>query len=199
MSQQNITGGQTPLLVSDFSTRLQNEDSDYRKSGVDFLTPFKTVLPAYAASYANNYYKVASQTSAPTTFSAPQANGVLGAIFEENLPADCIDDGLLALEIWRGTTPSTLLNESLVVKKDDESAWDMSTSTHIYWRNAGRKFRVFIGASYTGSSGSTVDYKWAASYKRFPTYPAVTGDAIDAPAEDVETLYQSWKSSVVKV
>lgn len=191
----NISNGQTPLLVSDFVTRLQNNDHDYFVGAPDFIKPFATVLPLYAKSYTANsgaYYKVPSQTSAPTAFSTAQYAVTGGNIYEQALPADCIDNGLLSLEVFYGTTGVTPLN--VTVQQADETQWiiDATNTNQIFWKQQGRKFRAFIPTLYSASS----PLQYTTSYQRFPTLPAVVGDAIDAPAEDIDTLFQKWSNYV---
>ena len=190
-----ISSGKTPLLPSDFKDRLQNEDADYAKpsSTLDFLRPFKIVLPKYAKDYEGSYYEVPSQTSAPTAFPTEQYSSAYGKFYEIAYPSDAIDDGISAIEVSFGATG--IVDQSHVLEKE-EPEWvvDGVNTQDVYWHQAGRKIRMYVPSTYA-SSGTL---KHAEGYTRFPTIPDIISDPIDAPAEDVETLYGLWKEAVIK-
>lgn len=193
MAQGNFSDGRTSLLVSDFIDRLKAEDSAYFKSGTDFITPLQMVLPVYAASYSGSYYRTKSQTSAPTSFSTEQKATDYGNFYEEPIPADCQDDGVEALHVFYDTTNA--VSPENIEKNTDEQAWDIATNK-VYWRQSGRYLRVFI--PYQIASSGSLAYT-IPSFKRLPSYPQAEGDYIDAPAEDIETLFNSYKASVIKL
>jgi hypothetical protein len=193
MAQGNFTDGKTSLLVSDFIDRLKAEDSAYFKTGTDFITPFQIVLPSYAADYSGSYYRKKSQTSAPTSFSTEQKATSYGNFYEEPVPADCQDNGVESLHIFYDT--NSVVAPENTVNSEDEQAWNL-TENKVYWRQSGRYLRVFI--PYQIASSGSLAYT-IGSFKRLPTYPQSESDYIDAPAEDVETLFNSYKASVIKL
>lgn len=200
MGQQNITDGRTPLLVSDITEILQTEDPDYLKSGVNFLTPYKTSLAEYAKAYSaedgGNYYRVPSNSSAPTAFPSAQTTTPYGKTYEIPLPTDCIDDGVESVEIWYGASGiDRQLPQASIENNEDESSWDI-TELKVLWRNAGRKLRIRVHEPISTSA----NLSYQLGYVRYPTYPSATGDDVDIPAEDADTFISDYyKPSVIKV
>lgn len=189
MAQGNIVAAQTPLLVSDFINMAKADDNSYAIGSPDFLTPFKVALPAYAKSYTGVYYQVSSQTSAPQQFPAAQLTTGYGSIYEIALPTNAIDGGINGLVISYNSSqivPETSITNAL------ETSWvmDNTNTTVAYWTQRGRVFRSYLPVAYKSSPAYSFDYQ------REPTYPQVTGDAIDAPADDIATLYNAWKSDI---
>lgn len=177
--------------MSDFISRVKAEDKGFKvtdPAAPDFITPMIFALPAYAVSYAGSYYEVPSDTADPTTFTTPETTTDLGSTYELDLPTACQDNGVSHLSVIYGATevPATTVD-----KEEDESAWVQAAGV-VYWRHAGRKLRVFVGANYSSST------KYSIAHKRFPAIPSTSSDPIDAPAEDINTLYTAWRAKLLK-
>lgn len=184
----SITAGQTPLLLSDFITRVQSEDKGFKDPASNFFVPCSIALPLYASTYAGSYYEVASDTADPTAFGAAESTTALGSTYEFALPTACQDNGVSHLAIIYGGTE---VPASSITKQEDESTWSQAAAK-VYWRHAGRKLRVFVGVTYSSST------KYSIAHKRYPTIPSSSTDQIDAPAEDIATLYSAWRAKLVK-
>lgn len=194
----NITNGQTLLLMSDFIAMAKSTSHDMAKqiivSGiptdvVDFYTPAKIVFPKYVDAYTKTYFDVASNTSSPIAFNAAVQSCSFGKIYEESVPSDCLNDGILNLEVTFGAAGEA--NNTAIVKNVDEGIWDLDDG-NVKWRMAGRKFRAFLPTAISSSTP-----KWTAPYKRYGTVPTSASDPIDAPAEDVDTLFTDWFEALI--
>lgn len=186
-----ITAGQTPLLMSDFITRVKSEDKGFKVTDPappDFYTPMAFALPVYAADYEGSYYEVPSDTADPTNVPAAETTSTLGSVYELPLPTACINDSVSHLFVKYG--PAEVPTAS-ITNEEDESAWVPAAGV-VYWRHAGRKLRAFIGSNYSSSTAYSV------AHKRYPNIPSTSSDPIDAPAEDINTLYTAWRAKLVK-
>ena len=186
-----ISNGQTPFLVSDFITRTTTADSNYLKAGIDFFSAAKIAFPIYAKSYAGDYYFVGHGTGDPTALPAASSTTSSGAIYELTLPTDCIDDGVEVVEFQNATN---ILAQALTIHQENETLWDTTLTTTAYWRHVGRKIRAYVPTAYGSSTP-----KYNTGYKRYPAIPTTSSDPIDAPAEDIQALFTSWKNAIIKL
>lgn len=190
-----ITNGQTPLTLQDFVDQLKSEDHDYFSGTPNFITPMQSAITKYAKTYAGNYYKKPSQSSAPTAFGAAVETGTFGSFYEEPVPTDCIDGGLASIEIFY-TSNQSVPNVQIAIN-DSEQTWttDGSNTANIFARQCGRKMRLYLPLPLASCAG----LKHSESYVRYPTLPSALGDQLDAPADDTDSLYEIWKPKIQKV
>jgi hypothetical protein len=189
MSQQSFTNGQTSLTVEDFQDILKAENTAYYKPSIDWFTPFAVGLPKYAKNYTGSFYKVGNHASHPIAFSAEKSTNQWGKIYEEAIPPDCRDDGMISLQIYYGT--DTQMPNADVEYSANEATWDYSANKAL-WRHSGRKLRVFLPTAIAASG----TLKWSSGYNRLPTVPTVVADSIDAPAEDVAAMISTIKAEM---
>lgn len=193
-----ISNGQTNLLLSDFIKRAKRSDVDFNKQqldgsdAVDFIIGAQIALPPYAASYAGRFYIVPSNSSVPVAFSAAKEDTALGKFYEEDVPADCMDAGIISVEVFFGS--AGVVDPSLIVHSPKES-WDLLNGTKVFWEMYERKVAYFIPLIYSSST----PLKHAESYRRFPTLPSVVSDPVDAPAEDESGFQNAFINALQKV
>lgn len=190
MAQGNYADGQTPLLALDVKTILQTQNSEYFKTAIDWFTPHKQALAAYAKAYTGDYYR---KQGALTAFSAAWLATTYGSFFEEALPTDCIDAGIESVQVQYGA--SRVVPEANVVQSADETTWltDSSNTTDVYFKVEGRKALFYIPTTYSSST----PLKWSPDYTRYPSFPQADADYIDIPAEDIDTYLTSYTSKVI--
>jgi hypothetical protein len=192
MSIENIVLGRTTLRMTDFIDKVKAEDTKYANETTDFFTPIEIALPAYAASFTGSFYR---SKTAPAAVPTPTLIATAYKQYDIDLPVDCLNGGVQHLQLSYGSSPDTAVGDTLFELEEDETLWDSTSNpTAVYARHVGRVLRVKIPLTY--SSAVTVQY--ALSYTRYPEIPLAASDHIDAPAEDINSLYSSWKSRIVR-
>lgn len=189
------TDGRTPLTPADFITRLKTEDPTYANPVVtpDFYTAFKSVMAELAHDSTNEYFRTVSQATSPTAMPTATIAGANGNVYEIPFPADARNGGIEFLTVSWGTTPQVVPIDKTT--EAEESAWSMSSANTdtVYWRQGNRFIRAYVPSAYSSSTP-----KYSTDHWRIPAYPTTSSDVFDYPAEEAETLYQTWKNRVVR-
>ncbi len=187
MAQLSIVNEQTPLTLGDAQNLAQQNDPKYFKTGIDFVAAAKRAVPPYCKAYVGRYYDAICPI---TPFSTPTKVSTYGNFYEELLPTNMQDGGMLSMDILDS---NNVLLEADIILQQDKTQWDLTAGDAYFRQESPMKFQAFVPLGFTVST----PIQYQLSFRRQATIPQVAGDQWDCAADDFDTLNTAWQNEIV--